>query len=216
MMTLKAVIFDLDGVLADTAHCHFAAWRRLARSLGFELPESIHDQLKGIDRMQSLDLVLRHGGIDADAAARARLADEKNAYYRQSIAEMTSDDLLPGAAAALAQVKAAGLPIALASTSRNAPDLIQSLGIAAMFDHVVDPAALARQKPAPDIFLAAASALNVTPNACLGVEDSEAGITAIKHAGMYALGIGDAAVLPQADRVLPSLTAFKLADFHDL
>ncbi|GAB4142182.1 MAG: beta-phosphoglucomutase [Sphingomonadales bacterium] len=215
-MTLKAVIFDLDGVLADTAHCHFAAWRRLARSLGFELPESFHDRLKGIDRMQSLDLVLRHGGINADAPARARLADEKNAYYRQSIAEMTADDLLPGAAAALAQVKAAGLPAALASTSRNAPELIESLGIAAKFDHVVDPASLARQKPAPDIFLAAATALNVEPKHCLGVEDSAAGITAIKDAGMYALGIGEAGALAQADRVLPSLAAFKLAEFQDL
>ena len=215
-MTLQAVIFDLDGVLADTAHCHFAAWRKLAQTLGFDLPEHFHDQLKGIDRMQSLALVLNHGGIEADSQTRVRLADEKNAFYRQSIAAMTADDLLPGAADALAQVQAAGLPAALASTSRNAPDLIDSLGIAAMFDHVVDPASLARQKPAPDIFLAAAAALNVDPKCCLGVEDSAAGVTAIKDAGMYALGIGDAAALAQADRVLPSLAAFKLRNFQDL
>lgn len=215
-MTLAAVIFDLDGVLADTAHCHFQAWRQLARELGFDLADDFNERLKGIDRMQSLDLVLAEGGIDADASLRDRLAARKNAAYQEQIAAMTPADLLPGAADALAQVKAAGLPAALASTSRNAPALISRLGIEPMLDHVVDPATLARQKPAPDIFLAAAAALRVAPGQCLGVEDSQAGIAAIKAAGMHALGIGSPGQLAGADYVLPSIAAFRLADYREI
>ncbi|MFZ5608840.1 MAG: beta-phosphoglucomutase [Pseudomonadota bacterium] len=215
-MRLAAVIFDLDGVLADTAQAHFEAWRRLAGELGSTIDEALGERLKGIDRMGALDIILSHGGIAVDEAQRHALAARKNAYYRAAIAAMGPADLLPGAREALAQVKAAGCKTALASASRNAPFLLERLGIGQALDHVVDAGAIAYPKPAPDIFLAAAAALEVAPQACLGVEDAAAGVAAIKAAGMKALGIGDAAILHQADWVLPSIARFRVADFSRL
>jgi len=209
----KAVIFDLDGVVTDTARFHHQAWKRLAESVGVSLDETFAENLKGVDRVGSLNMILARGSRTFDEAEKAILADRKNEWYKESIATMTAADLLPGAVEALRAVRAAGLRVGLASVSHNAPTILERLGITDLFDHVVDARTLRRGKPDPEIFLAAAARLGVDPVDCLGVEDAVAGVAAIKAAGMVALGIGDPTVLWRADAVIPGLDAFRLEDF---
>lgn len=205
---VQGVAFDLDGVLADTAELHFQAWGRLAAELGIPFDRVFNEGLKGVDRMGSLDRILARAGRQADAAERQRLADRKNGYFLDAIAALTPQALLPGARELLEALRAAGVRIALASASRNAPAILERLGIAGCFDAVVDPVASGAPKPAPDQFLAAARALGAEPARCLGIEDSVAGLRAIRAAGLYAIGIGHPLVLAEADLVvadLPSL-----------
>ena len=206
--TIQAVIFDLDGVLADTASLHCRAWRRLAGEIGVPFDERVNERLKGIDRMTSLEIILEQAGRPATQAEKARLAERKNGYYRDLIDRLTPDDLLPGALDALADARSAGLNVALASASRNAPMLLRRLDIASRFDYIADPAKAA-PKPDPALFLAAARGVGALASTCIGVEDALAGVRAVKAAGMVAVGIGDPAVLGEADHVLPTI-----ADFH--
>jgi beta-phosphoglucomutase len=214
MSRFKAVIFDLDGVITDTAHYHYLAWKRLAESLGVRFDQAFNEQLKGIDRMGSLELIL--GGASAGYSAQQKLvlADSKNGHYQQLIATMSQADLLPGAVAALDAVRAAGLKIGLASVSKNAFSVLDRLGIRDRFDDVVDASLLANSKPHPEIFLTAARHLGVAPADCLGVEDAVAGVASIKAAGMFALGIGEPAVLTEADMVIAGLDHFRLDDYR--
>lgn len=207
----KAVIFDLDGVITDTARYHYLAWKRLAESQGVHFDHAFNEHLKGIDRMGSLDMILASAGRAYSMEEKLALADQKNEHYKTLIDTMSASDLLPGAVQALDAVRAAGLRIGLASVSKNAFTVLDRLGIAAKFDYVVDAATIARGKPDPEIFLKAAQALGVAPRDCLGVEDAVAGVAAIKSAGMVALGIGKPEVLTQADKVIPGLSEFKLA-----
>jgi alpha,alpha-trehalose phosphorylase len=170
-------------------------------------------KLKGVDRATSLEIVLGASAGRYTNAQKQEFADRKNGYYRSAIATLSAKDLLPGAREALRVARAAGLKVALASASRSAKELVERMGIADLFDQVVDAAAVVRAKPDPEIFQRAAAALGVDPAACLGIEDAQAGIAAIKSAGMAALGVGDAQVLEQADAVVPDLTSFELEKF---
>lgn len=212
----RAVVFDLDGVITDTAHFHFLAWRELAHSIGLPFDEAFNERLKGIDRMGSLELILAQGERGYCAVEKEAMAARKNAHYQRLLETMTAEHLLPGAAEALAAVRAAGLKIGLASVSKNAATVLQRLGITDRFDVVVDAALIRRGKPDPEIFLSAAQQLGVPPAACIGVEDAVAGVQAIKSAGMYAVGVGDPAVLQQADDVIPGLQAFELERYLGL
>ena len=209
---LDAVAFDLDGVLTDTAQAHFRAWKRLADTLGIPFDEAANQALKGVDRMGSLALILgdRPG---YDEAARARLAAAKNDWYLEEIADFSPGDLLPGAREAIEQCRAAGLSVALASASRNAPLLLSRMEIDALFDAVVDPASVTRGKPDPDIFLAAARVVGAAPEGVLGIEDAVAGIEAVRAAGMPSLGVGDPVLLAAADRVIARIADFDVADY---
>jgi len=209
----KAVIFDLDGVITDTAHYHYLAWKRLADSVDAPFDEAFNEQLKGVDRMGSLELILARAPRTYTPDEKRALADTKNAHYQELIATMTPDDLLPGALRALEEVRAAGLKIGLASVSRNAFTVLDRLGIRDRFDDVVDAATVVNGKPDPEIFLTAAAHLGVDPQDCLGVEDAAAGVASIKDAGMFAVGVGSPDVLHRADRVIPSMQAFQLADY---
>ncbi|MFS2214418.1 beta-phosphoglucomutase [Telluria sp. Tellsp104] len=209
----KAVIFDLDGVITDTAHYHYLAWKRLADSVDAPFDEAFNEQLKGVDRMGSLDLILARAPRTYTPAEKRLLSDAKNTHYQELIATMTPDDLLPGALRALEEVRAAGLQIGLASVSRNAFTVLDRLGIRDRFDDVVDAATIVNGKPDPEIFLTAAAHLGVDPGDCLGVEDAAAGVASIKDAGMFAVGVGSPAVLHRADRVIPSMEAFRLQDY---
>jgi alpha,alpha-trehalose phosphorylase len=203
---VQAVAFDLDGVLADTAELHFQAWGRLAGELGIPFDRAFNESLKGVDRAASLGLILGRGGRVADAGERERLAARKNGYFLELVAALTPSALLPGALELLRRLRAEGVRVALASASRNAPEILARLGIADCFDVIADPSRGA-PKPAPDQFLAAAAALGVAPARCLGVEDAVAGIRAIRAAGMYAIGIGHPLVLAEADLVVPDLAS---------
>ena len=212
MTRFKAVIFDLDGVITDTAHYHYLAWKRLAESQGVHFDHAFNENLKGIDRMGSLDLILASASRSYTPEEKLALANEKNAHYQELISTMSAADLLPGAVQALEAVRDAGLKIGLASVSKNAMTVLDHLGITDKFDYVVDAAKIARGKPDPEIFLKAAQELGVAPADCLGVEDAVAGVASIKSAGMYALGIGKPDVLTQADKVISGLSEFNLAN----
>jgi beta-phosphoglucomutase len=209
----KAVIFDLDGVITDTAHYHYLAWKRTADSIGAPFDEAFNEQLKGVDRMGSLRLILTRAPRSYSMEEQLALADAKNRHYQELIATMTPQDLLPGALKALEAVRAAGLRIGLASVSKNAFTVLDRLGIRDRFDDVVDAATIRNSKPDPEIFLTAAAHLDVAPADCLGVEDAAAGVAAIKDAGMVAVGVGSPDVLHRADCVIRSMEEFDLSNY---
>lgn len=210
MSRFDAAIFDLDGVLADSAAAHFVAWKRIADELGIAFDRADNEALKGVDRMGSLRHILRLGGITLSEAEMSEIATRKNGHYLDAVARMNRSNILPGAELLLQDARAAGLRCAVASASRNARTLLDRLGIADSFDFIADAGA-ARPKPAADIFLACAEALGVASERAVGFEDAAAGIEAIRAAGMFAVGIGDAAVLARADVVYPSTAAVDLA-----
>lgn len=208
-MTVSLAIFDLDGVLGDSARLHFRAWQGIADELGIAFDERANEALKGVDRIGSLRAILALDDRRVDEAAMADLAARKNARYLDMVAAMTPANLLPGALALLDGVAARGMRAAVASASRNAPLVLARLGIAHRFAHVADPARLA-SKPAPDLFADCAAALGVAAADCVGFEDAAAGIVAIKAAGMRAIGIGLAGELPGADLVFATTAAVDL------
>lgn len=209
-MAFRAAIFDLDGVLVDSARLHFVAWKRIADELGVPFTEHDNEALKGVDRMGSLEHILTLGGLVRTPAEKDDLAARKNGYYLQALETMGDSDVLPGATALLAAARDAGLALAVASASRNATTVLARAGLLGAFDFVADAGKVARSKPAPDIFLACADALAIPPAACVGFEDAAAGVAAIKAAGMIAIGIGDPEVLGAADRVFASTAAVDL------
>jgi beta-phosphoglucomutase len=213
---LVAVLFDLDGVIVDTAKLHYAAWKRLADSLSLHFDERSNEALKGVDRRTSLELLLGAEASRVSAAEKQRLVDLKNRWYVQSLHSIDTADLLPGAQGALGQVRRAGVSVGLVSASRNAPAVLDRLGIADQFDTVVDPSGIPQGKPAPDIFLAAARELEARPDACLGIEDAGAGVAGLKKAGMAVIGVGDPVVLQEADWVIPDLTHFHLSAYRSI
>lgn len=204
----KAAIFDLDGVIADTARFHFLAWQSIADDEGFSLPVVVDDRVKGVDRMASLNIVLEYADRAYSDAEKAALAAQKNERYVEMIAGLTPADLLPGAQQLLDRLRDDGVGIGLASASRNALPVLKALGIFEHFNAIADANYIRQPKPHPEIFLTAADGLGVSPADCLGFEDAEAGVTAIKAAGMTAVGVGSAELLREADAVVPNLTAF--------
>ncbi len=212
MYTPKAFLFDLDGVLVDTAHFHYMAWRELANQLGFDFSVRQNEALKGIGRMESLDIVLKAGQIVAGEAERNAYAARKNAAYLELCSHITPADLLPGVLSFLKEVKAAGIPIGLGSVSKNAPLIMERLEIAPLFDTIVDGNRITRGKPDPEVFLLGAADLNVAPAGCVVFEDAVAGIQAAKNAGMRAIGVGDPALLQEADQVIPGFDGLTLEE----
>ncbi|WP_284343852.1 beta-phosphoglucomutase [Dyella mobilis] len=210
---IKGVIFDLDGVIADTAVVHHAAWKKLAAEIDIPFDDAIGERLKGVDRRASLEILLEQASRSYSEAEKEALATRKNDYYRQQIQQFGPQQLLPGARAAVESVRGAGLKTALASASRNASLLLEKLGIADLFDYVVDANHISRAKPDPEIFLAAARGLGLAPSECLGVEDAAAGIASIHSAGMTAVGIGQPQALAGADLLLPDVAAFDISRF---
>lgn len=191
-MMLKAVVFDLDGVITDTAHLHFLAWRTVAQEIGISIDETFNEELKGISRMDSLQRILRYGGKEGafNEQQRLALAAKKNELYVRSLASLTQDSLLPGIREVLAGIRVANVKTGLASVSLNAPGILQALGIDHAFDFCADASRIARSKPDPEIFLAACAGLNVSPREAIGIEDAAAGIQAINAAGILSVGIG--------------------------
>ncbi len=191
MRELKALVFDLDGVLTDTAELHYLAWKRLAEELGLAFDRQHNESLKGISRLGSLEIILGNNQkCDAySLAEKETLANRKNEYYKDLIETLGPQDVLPGIPELLQEAKAAGLQMAVASVSKNAPRVLERIGLTAYFDTVADAAKIKRSKPDPEIFLTCAEQLQVDPRECIGLEDSQAGIEGILDAGMFAVGI---------------------------
>lgn len=208
---LKGVIFDLDGVLTDTAEDHYQAWQALADTHGFAFDREANHRLKGVDRRNSLRLILDHAGAQVEAGRFDAMLAEKNDIYRARLAGYSPANLFEGVAELFDGLRAAGLKIGLASASRNAGDVVRLLGISDQFDFIADAGAVAHAKPAPDIFLACAAGMGLSPEQCIGVEDAQAGISAIHAAGMVAIGIGSEEALPDADMHLPAIGQLTVA-----
>ena len=212
----ECVIFDLDGVITDTAEHHFRAWQRLASEIALPFDRELNERLKGVSRMESLEIILENAGQTASLKDKVRLAERKNAYFRELIEAITPRDLLPGIAELLGSLRAHGIKTAIASMSHNVWDVVRRLEIEPLVDLIVDPTRLVKGKPDPEIFLTAAEQLGVRFENCIGVEDARAGIQAIKEAGMVAVGVGSD--LPEADWLVPEsrqLTYEGLVDhFH--
>lgn len=191
-MKAKAFIFDLDGVITDTAEYHFRAWKALADDLGIYFDKKINERLKGVSRMASLEIILKEGG-KADAynnLQKEALATKKNDLYKQLINEITPEDILPGIMSFLQALRNDMIFIGMASASKNAFTVVDHLGIRHMFDYIADAAKIKHSKPAPDVFIDVMNYFNLKPDDCVGVEDAAAGIEAIHAAGMLAIGIG--------------------------
>lgn len=210
---MKAVIFDLDGVITDTAEYHFQAWASLAAELKIPFDRAFNEQLKGISRSESLEKILALGGVSDHYTIEEKhlLADQKNTHYQQLIAEITPADLLPGIGQLLQELQHAGILTAVASASKNAAYILNRLEIARLFHNVVDVATIRNGKPDPEIFLAAAANLHVEPADCVGIEDAEAGIQAIKGAGMFAIGVGTPSQMQEADVIVESTSQLTLS-----
>ncbi|MGF1925332.1 MAG: beta-phosphoglucomutase [Bacteroidia bacterium] len=205
MSIIKACIFDLDGVIVDTAVYHYKAWRRLANSLGFDFTEAQNEELKGISRVESLKLILKWGSITKTAAEMEMLATQKNNWYVEMIKEMTATEILPGSKAFLAAAKANNYLIALGSASKNSRTILDQIGLTHYFDIIVDGNKVTTSKPDPEVFLKGAAELGVTPHECVVFEDAVAGVQAAKAAKMKVVGMGDAQTLKSADLVIRNL-----------
>ena len=199
---IKAVIFDLDGVIVDTAHYHFLAWKRLAKELGIELTEADNEKLKGISRMESLEIILTLGGISLSDHDKEQLANKKNTWFVDYVERMVPEEIFPGVKPLLVKLKQKGIKVGLASSSRNARTVIQLLQIQHEFDTVVDGSMITHSKPDPEIFLLAAKRLGVDPADCVVFEDAEAGVEAAVAAGMKCVGVGSPEQLGKADKVI--------------
>ena len=204
---MQAALFDLDGVIVDTAKFHYLAWRELANGLGFDLSEAQNEQLKGISRMESLDIILGIGRVELSADEKLRLATIKNARYVEMVKEIDASEILRGAKEYLLALRARGVKIALGSASKNAEIILWNLGVRELFDVVIDGTKISKSKPDPEVFLLGAKGVGVAPAACVVYEDAAAGVAAAKAGGMYAVGIGHAENLPGADIVVPGLYA---------
>jgi beta-phosphoglucomutase len=211
MQRPQAILFDLDGVLTDTSEYHYLAWKRLADEEGIPFTRQENDEhLRGVGRRDSLMYILRGRNVSEEQIQE--MMDRKNRYYVQMIASMSPKDLVAGGRDLLQGIRDAGIKVAIASSSKNCRTVLERLDIMSYLDGIADGNSVVNSKPAPDLFIYAAGLVQVPTPACLGVEDADAGIEAIKTAGMQALGIGPQERFHRADKVLPTLANMHLAD----
>ncbi|WP_035513046.1 beta-phosphoglucomutase [Halalkalibacillus halophilus] len=201
MPRLELVIFDLDGVITDTAELHFQAWKRLAESLGVEIDHAFNEQLKGIGRMQSLEKILELGGMEKEYTEEEKvaLAADKNVHYRALLESLSPNDILTGILPLLDRVKENQIPIALGSASKNATYVLDELRLTDRFDYIVDANQVKHGKPDPETFTTAADYFKVPYEHCLGIEDAPAGVEAVNAAGMFSVGVGSKEDLSHAN-----------------
>jgi beta-phosphoglucomutase len=205
---IKALIFDLDGVIVDTAHYHYLAWKRLAKEFNIDLTPDKNERLKGVSRVESLQMILDMGGLKKSRKDMELMAARKNEWFVEYVEKMNASEIFTGVKEMLMALKQGGYTIALASSSKNAQTVLERLGIENAFDKVVDGTMIIRGKPDPEIFLLAASQLEVLPSECIVFEDAEAGVEAALRAGMKCVGVGSKEQLSKADFIVS-----KTADF---
>ena len=211
MKEVKACLFDLDGVIVDTARYHYLAWKKLADELQIEFTEKQNELLKGVSRMRSLEIILEIGNRSLTGDQKIACAEKKNAVYLDYILKMTEDEILPGARTFIEELRSSHIRVALGSASRNALLILQRLNIENLFDAVIDGTVVSKAKPDPEVFLKGAAALDTEPQDCVVFEDAIAGLEAAKNAGMFCVGIGDEQILSRADLVIPGFQGFTQA-----
>ena len=213
---IKGCIFDLDGVIVDTAHYHYLAWKRLALELGYDLTELENEKLKGVSRMQSLNIILDLAGISLNERHKEMLANKKNIWFNDYIERMTPAEIFPGVQELIDSMKGEGIRVGLASSSMNAKTVLRQLRIQNEFDAVVDGSMITRTKPDPEIFLITAERIGLSAGSCVVVEDAVAGVKAALAAGMKCIGIGSANLLGEADLVFEKTSDIKLSTLRAL
>jgi beta-phosphoglucomutase len=213
---IRAAIFDLDGVIVDTAHYHYIAWKRLASEFGITLTPVHNELLKGVSRVRSLEIILSLGNVEVSEAQKVQLAEKKNNWFVEYIESIRPEEIFPGVKELIQQLRKKNLKIGLASSSKNAPRVIELLGIGPEFDTLVDGTMITHTKPDPEIFLLAAHKLGIDPADCVVFEDAEAGVEAALAAGMKCVGVGSPEQLGKASKIVARTGDFKIEWLNDL
>lgn len=213
-MAIKACLFDMDGVIVDTAKFHFKAWQRLADSLSIPFTEEQNELLKGVSRVDSLEKILSWGSLQLNNAKKLELMDLKNKWYLDFVEEVNPSDMLPGTLELLQALKKNGIKIVLGSSSKNALLILEKLEILSFFDAIIDGNKIHMSKPHPEVFLAGAAEVGIQPHEGLVFEDAISGVEAAKAGGFHCIGIGDKSVLAKADKVVKSLAEISFAEIQ--
>lgn len=213
---IEACIFDLDGVVVDTAKYHFIAWKALAEELGFDFTLEDNERLKGVSRMQSLEILLEIGGKQFSEQEKIAMAEKKNTLYVTYIEKMTPEEILPGVEKFLQELKNDGIKTALGSASKNAPMILDRIGLTGMFDAIVDGNSISEAKPNPEVFLKGAEKIGIQPEHCVVFEDAIAGVEAARNANMLCVGIGQPENLGLADLVISGFEGFTLEKMKNI
>ncbi len=193
MKDIKAIIFDLDGVIVSTDNCHYLAWKQMADDEGIYFDRTINERLRGVSRMESLEIILERAKRSYTDDEKAALAAKKNGLYVELIKKLTPDNILPGVMQNLDELKRNGIKIAVGSSSKNTPIILKQIGLDTYFDAVSDGNNISHSKPDPEVFVKAADMLGMPYENCMIVEDADAGIEAGKRAGMTTLAVANAA-----------------------
>jgi beta-phosphoglucomutase len=209
-MQSSACIFDLDGVIVDTARYHFLAWKRLTDQLGIHFTEEDNERLKGVSRMASLEIILEIGNKKVDESQKQEYATLKNNWYIDYISKMTPDEILPGSLAFIKELKNANIRVAIGSASKNTPMILERVGILELFDAVADGNIVRKAKPDPEVFIKAAEMVGIKPGKCVVFEDAVAGVQAALNAGMMCIGVGSSKILKEAHFVVSGLNEMNL------
>lgn len=212
MNDYKGLIFDLDGVIVDTAKYHYIAWRELADGLGISFTKEDNERLKGVSRMASFEIILEIGGRTMSEQEKEENCRKKNDIYVSYIQKITQDELLPGVKEFMADAKAKGFKISLGSASRNSSLILDRLGITGLFDAVIDGTKVSRAKPDPEVFLKGAGELKIPAPECIVFEDAVAGVEAAHNAGMKAVGVGSKSILAEADAIIDGFREITIDD----
>ena len=202
---IKGVIFDLDGVIVSTDHYHYLAWKKMADLENIPFDETINHRLRGVSRMESLNIILEQANKEYSQAEKEKLTEFKNELYKKSLDDLSANDLLPGIMDLLESLKSKGLKIAIGSSSKNAKKILQKIGLEHYFDAVSDGTNITKSKPDPEVFLIAAKRIGLDPKECAVVEDAHSGIEAAKAANMVAVATGDAKTSSLKDADLENL-----------
>lgn len=216
MTKIKACIFDLDGVIVDTAKFHYIAWKELADEMGFDFTTEDNERLKGVSRMTSLDILLSIGKIEKSEEEKLAMATKKNENYVTYILKMGPEEILPGTKEFLDTLKKEGIKIALGSASKNAMTILERLELTHYFEAIIDGTKVSKAKPDPEVFLKGAQALGVQPENCVVFEDAEAGVEAALAGRMKCVGIGNAAILGKAHLVVDGLHQMNMEKLYSL
>ncbi|MTI49196.1 MAG: beta-phosphoglucomutase [Firmicutes bacterium] len=212
MSKIKACIFDLDGVIVDTAKYHYLAWKKLANELGFDFTKEDNERLKGVSRMESLRILLELGNIQVDSQKQLELAEKKNNWYREYILDMDKSEIFPGVIDFITELRKNNIKIALGSASKNAITILNQIEMVNYFDVIVDGTMVSKAKPDPDVFVKGAKRLHIPNQNCIVFEDSIAGIQAAKSADMYTVGVGSSKTLQKADFVISGLSSITVQE----